>query len=357
MENSKLEQLYPNNRVLTDEHGKPTVMVYFPKFYLDEVMEGVSHTPHPAFLIDGVELDGIYLSKFQNVVIDGLAYSLPDVEPTTDIDFDSALLACANKGEGFHMMTAMEWGAVALWCQKNGWLPFGNNDMGKDIRETEIVARIACLDQDRQICKVATGTGPVEWSHNRRADGIYDLNGNVWEWNGGIRLVFGELQALADNNAASAQCSQGADSAAWRAIDGRTGEWIRPNGEGTTKNSIKLDNIGGRWQYVTDPITSAEKRPRFSPFAELTVQDSICPKAQELLCALGCLPWNGCGIDSEIYFYANNGAEERMIFRGGRWGQGLNAGLFKTCMDDPRTYSGAAVGFRSAYAEKIPKTF
>ena len=35
--------------------------------------------------------------------------------------------------------------------------------------------------------------------------------------------------------------------------------------------------------------------------------------------------------------------------RGGRWGQGRNAGLFKTCFDDPRTYSGDAVGFRSAY--------
>ena len=119
MENRKLAQLYLSNRILTDEHGQPTVMVYFPKFYLDEVMEGASHTLHPAFLIDGVELDGIYLSKFQNVVIDGLAYSLPNVEPTTHIDFDSALLSCANKGEGFHMMTAMEWGAVALWCQKN----------------------------------------------------------------------------------------------------------------------------------------------------------------------------------------------------------------------------------------------
>ena len=53
--------------------------------------------------------------------------------------------------------------------------------------------------------------------------------------------------------------------------------------------------------------------------------------------------------DREVALYANNGKEERIPFRGGRWGQGRNAGLFKTCFDDPRTYSGAAVGFRSAY--------
>ena len=46
---------------------------------------------------------------------------------------------------------------------------------------------------------------------------------------------------------------------------------------------------------------------------------------------------------------ANNGEAERIAFRGGRYSQGLNTGVFKTCLDDPRSYSGDAVGFRSAY--------
>ena len=56
--------------------------------------------------------------------------------------------------------------------------------------------------------------------------------------------------------------------------------------------------------------------------------------------------------EASVSFYANNGAAERIPFRGGRWGQGLNSGVFKTCFGDPRTYTGHAVGFRSAYYEK-----
>lgn len=50
-----------------------------------------------------------------------------------------------------------------------------------------------------------------------------------------------------------------------------------------------------------------------------------------------------------VSLYANNGEAERIAFRGGRYSQGLNTGVFKTCLDDPRSYSGDAVGFRSAY--------
>ena len=244
-------------------------------------------------------------------------------------------------------MTAMEWGAIALWCQKNGWLPYGNNGMGKDIREERSSARISFYDEKKGICRVATGTGSVEWSHNRRADGIYDLNGNVWEWSGGIRLVFGELQLLSDN--ASDPYAQAPDSEAWRAVDGRTGALLVPNGSGTTENSVKLDFVQGAWQYVSDAVSDSSERARFCDFSEVSAHASVCRSARELLIALGLL---GCG-NSDGYggvsLYANNGKAERMLFRGGRWGQGMNAGLFKTCFDDPRTYRGAAVGFRCAY--------
>ena len=118
-----LKERFPQNHVITDDLGNASVMVYVKKFYLDEVIDGASHIPHPAFIVDGKELDGIYISKFQNVVINGRAYSLPDQNPTTHIDFDSAIEACCATGKGFHLMSATEWGAIALWCQSNGWLP------------------------------------------------------------------------------------------------------------------------------------------------------------------------------------------------------------------------------------------
>ena len=349
MKTNELKKEFPKNEIVTDKYGNASVMVYIKKFYLDDVIDGASHIPHPAFIVDGKELDGIYISKFQNVVIDTHAYSLPNEDPATNIDFDTAVNACLTKGEGFHLMTAVEWGAVALWCQKNGWLPFGNNDMGKDIREEKAVAKIAYYNEEKAICRTATGTGPVEWSHNRQSDGIYDMNANVWEWVGGLRLVFGELQVLPNNNGASSLYSQSVSSDDWRAIDGTSGEFIKPDGSGTTKNSIKLDYINNRWVYVTDEITSILPSFRFCDFADVTAHTSVCEKAKELLYSLGCLP---CRIDYDYHgvsLYANNGEAERIPFRGGRYGQGLNSGIFKTCLDDPRSYSGDAVGFRSAY--------
>ena len=348
MEISELKQKFPHNHIITDNSDKASVMVYIKKFYLDEVINGASHTPHPAFLVDGKELDGIYISKFQNVVIDGKAYSLPFQPPSTNIDFDAAANACLSKGNGFHLMTATEWGAIALWCLKNGWLPYGNNDMGKDIRENKIVADISYYNEEKSICKTATGTGPIEWSHNRHADGIYDLNANVWEWVGGLRLVFGELQILPNNNAASAKHNQCAASEDWRAIDATNGELLIP-GTNNNTNSVKLDFRDNSWVY-SSKATDLLDEIRFCNFSNVTADASICNKAKELLISLACIPCNDYN-DQSVSLYANNGADERIPFRGGRWGQGLNSGVFKTCLDDPRTYSGDAVGFRSAYYE------
>ena len=54
----------------------------------------------------------------------------------------------------------------------------------------------------------------VTWSHDGTPAGIWDLNGNVSEWVGGIRTVYGELQVLVNNNAADPAHSQAASSSA-----------------------------------------------------------------------------------------------------------------------------------------------
>lgn len=101
---------------------------------------------------------------------------------------------------------------------KNGFLPYGNNNYGKDSRESNYKAIPSYLSSSDESSgyyadRVATGTGPVTWSHNGALDGIYDLNGNVWEWSDGMRLVYGELQILENNNAADSSNSKLASSA------------------------------------------------------------------------------------------------------------------------------------------------
>lgn len=89
-------------------------------------------------------------------------------------------------------MTKAEWAAIMLWCKKNGFQPWGNNNYGKDSRETlqqAIPATYGSGTDAGKIYHVLTGTGPLTWSHNKQLDGIWDLNGNVSEWTGALRTV------------------------------------------------------------------------------------------------------------------------------------------------------------------------
>ena len=120
------------NTVLFDDLGNPSIMVRIPKFNISDVITGGSNSVHPAFIVNGVEYDEIYISKYQNVVVNDRAYSLPMQDPKAYITFDQAKTACEKKGKGWHLMTNAEWAAIALWCKKNGYFPRGNNNYGKD---------------------------------------------------------------------------------------------------------------------------------------------------------------------------------------------------------------------------------
>lgn len=347
-----LKSAYPNNSIMVDDKGMPSVLVYIPKFKMSDVIAGASDSTHPAFIVNGVEKAGIYISKFQNVAYNSRAYSLPGEDPKTYINADTARTYSESKGAGWHLMTAMEWGAIALWCKKNGFLPYGNNNYGKDTRETMFKAVPTSFESDGRTARVATGTGPVEWSHNRQLDGIYDLNGNVWEWVDGMRLVYGELQILDNNNAADSSNSKTATSAAWKAINGTTGALITPDGNGTTANSLKLDYVSNKWKWITGALSSKADSNRSALFGDATADTNVCAAAKELLYALAMLPADSTAANYEDdYFWANNGVAERFPIRGGHWDYGANAGVFNVSMSSPRSSSNSAIGFRSAFYE------
>ncbi len=346
-----LKSAFPTNSILVDDKGLPSVMVYIPKFKISDVIAGGSDTTHPAFIVDGVEKNGIYISKYQNKVYGGRAYSLPGEDPANSLTFETALGYCSAKGPGWHLMTTAEWAAIALWCKHNAFLPWGNNNYGKDSRESSYIA-IPTFSSGGQTCRVATGTGPIKWSHNQQLNGIYDLNGNVAEWNGGLRLVYGELQILENNNAANPDNSQGASSAQWKAIKGSDGTLITPDGSGTTTGAIRLDYVSSKWKWITGTPGSQTDESRYCTFVNVQADtDTIGTAALELLKALICLP-DDITFDYEgDYFYANNGAAERSPYRGGYWYYGADYGVFCTNLSGPRSISGADIGFRSAFYE------
>lgn len=331
------------NEAIYNDVGLPSIMVRKDKKQISEVIADGSASTHPAFIVDGAEVPAFYMSKFLNVVYKGRAYSLPMQDPGNSINFDNAKKACELNGPGFHLPTIAEYSFIAQEARNRGTMPRGNNQYGKDYSAPWEKGIPTFMSDATTIVRVATGSGPVSWSDNWQEDGIWDLNGNVYEWQGAYRTVNGEIQIIPDNDAAK-QILQNPESTLWKAImpDGSLAD---PGTAGT----LKLDYVGGKWTIAT-AITSQEDSSRYCTFETMTVAAGVT--VPEILKVLALFPAEA-GDHGGDYFYANNGAAERLAFRGGSWSGTSHAGVFSVCGDSSRSYSGPSIGFRSAYIPGI----
>ena len=110
-----LKMYCPGNEAIVDTAGLPSIMVWIPAFKNSDVLNGGDDSIHPAFIVNGQQIPGFWYSKYENIVYNNKAYSLPGENPTVWKTFDDSISACEDKGHGWHMGTAAEWAATIPW--------------------------------------------------------------------------------------------------------------------------------------------------------------------------------------------------------------------------------------------------
>lgn len=228
--------------VLVTPKGQLTYMNVFNKFDMSTIDSSLSGT-HPAFIVNGVEKDKIYIGTYPGAVKNGEFVSQPNVDLTTQ-SLATTLTAVRALGNGHHIMTSAEWAALSLLAWKTGKDVQGNTYYGRSgLDATQFGRRVDGASATSGITtgmpRIFTGSGPVTFRHNNLYNGVSDLVGNSGQFVAGFRIVNTELQVLENNNAAMFTAEL-LDAGDWKAIDGATGNLITPDGLGTTTGSVRL---------------------------------------------------------------------------------------------------------------------
>ncbi|GAC43586.1 transcriptional regulator, partial [Paenibacillus popilliae ATCC 14706] len=177
--------------------------------------------------------------------------------------------------------------------------------------------------------KVLTGSGPASWSHDGTPEGVYDLNGNVWEWVSGLRLAEGTIQVIPGNDVAL-QPDQSSTSEEWTAIasDGYSVKYAEVDDE----IQLTVGIAGGYGGCL---------------FSELTTDAEV----PFLVQALALFPTDDDPLTDGFWMDAEE--SERLPIRGGSWSYGSLAGGFALTLNNARSDSASYIGFRSAFVPGI----
>lgn len=318
--------------IIRDSAGNANAMFVLPRFsYADLGMTADMGTGDVTAFdvgtgsIKGEIFIGAYLASGSGAV------SAPRQDPRTSLDHTAARNACSAKGAGWHLMTAHEWAAIALWCMANGYEPIGNTNWGRSHAKTWMVGDRA----DNRAPGDAAGTGRTqtgsmgsEATHTRTLGGIADLVGNVWEWQDGLLLQDGRFKISAYNTQAEVD---------WAFADAFLDASTPTGGSAILSNAVnnRLGAIGDN----ANAGNSANVEWRAMTKSGSYVSNQAMKRL--LLEPAGALP------QGRIYM-RNFG--ERLPFRGGVWNGGANAGLAALVLSGSRVDAGTNLGFRPAFA-------
>lgn len=318
--------------IIYDAAGNANAMFVLPRFsYADLGMTADMGTGNVTAFdfgsgsIKGEIFIGAYLASGSGAV------SAPRQDPRASLDHTAARNACSAKGAGWHLMTAHEWAAIALWCMANGYEPIGNTNWGRSHAQTRMVGDRA----DNRAPGDASGTGRTqtgsmgsEATHTRTLGGIADLVGNVWEWQDGLLLQDGRFKISAYNTQAEVD---------WAFVDAYLDASSLSGGSAILSSVVTNrigplgDNANAGYSASVDwrSMTKAGGYVSLQALRRLLVEPaSVLPQGRIYMRNFG----------------------ERLPFRGGAWINGSDAGLAALHLGTSRVFSSTNFGFRPAFA-------
>lgn len=303
--------------VVTDEAGLPNYMTMFyiePGTYQPEVVPDM-------FKVNGKTVAAVLISQFTNVVLKGIAASLPYQKPAESMDHDESAEACRKKGKGWHLLTNTEFVYLLEEAERLGHKISGNTNWGKNADNPE--EKGWCYDGYTTL----TGLDPLAWSHDGTKDGVFGLCGNFHERVAGLRLHNGVIEYIKDNDAAFTDYAPG--DPAWTAAE-------------VGGKALKLDAQNGKVVLTDGKIAESWDGCHMS---ELKLAGELS-EVPEIIYKLGILPrdWkerkDGIWADSEL--------EEAVPFRGSGFLNPSIGGPAALRLSHARSYSSNNVSFRSA---------
>lgn len=313
------------NRYRQDSNGNWNMMVKVPmmtnKVFNDAL--GTNWTPesdpHPAFIRpDGTTMPWFEFGMYQ-ASNDGRGNSVSAAykDPYVSINYDTAKSKCSSMGSGWGLVSNAQWAAITLWCLANDYQPLGNTYYGYSHERSYLggIRQDAGINGDASgSARILTGSGPVEFRHNKIMQGIADMAGNVWEWVDGLKTDGGQIFVATRERQ---------DESDWTAQAAFLDDGPKLNSErtNTANTNVTWSSLGKSATYVENQL----------------LQQLMIEPIEETGATLGKL------------YYNNDG--ERLPIRGGIWGSASNAGLAALALSDERTYSSSLRGFRPAYFE------
>ena len=280
--------------------------------------------------------------------------------------------------KGWSLITAADWAALAHISKQGSTMPGGNNNNANppgDITTTTQKALVdhAALTRNATYYACLTGTGPTAWSHDGTTAGVWDLNGNMWEWNAGLLMQattgYPYILANLDNTIARAPFGKSTAVAAGTLTD-TDKAWVADTFLDAGGTIYLYDSAGTLHQLAASTpansgttlyLNAAGTTPASGPYtivkliatditAGMTTGNKILTlrDADAALKAFA-IPATSDGTGAAAY--GNDGywfdtAALRAAHRGGTWSNGTFAGVFPLSLAGAPSYSGSTVGCR-----------